>query len=266
MTTNRIDLDDVPVIIVSRDRVACLRELVGWLEGVGLRNIIIVDMQSSYGPLVEYLRNTPHRVVRLSENIGPWAIWSNREFLAATEGRYYVVTDPDVVPAPGCPADAIGRFHELLQKYPAYAKAGFGLRIDDIPDCYKHKTAVLNWEKQFWTREIEPGVYDAPLDTTFALYRPSTSFALRALRTGPPYVARHLPWYQDLDALPEDEHYYMRHADTSGKAWHRELTAEMQVYMIANPVRRFMKRRMLGIKRSLAKRVNRVRMPNMFGA
>ena len=139
------------------------------------------------------------------------------------------------------------------------------LRINDLPDTYKHKTAVLNWEKQFWTREIEPGVYDAPLDTTFALYRPSASFTLRALRTGPPYVASHLPWYQDLDALPEDEQYYMEHASISG-TWHRELTAEMQIYMIENPLKRFVKRRLMGIKRSLAKRVNRVKMPNMFGS
>lgn len=258
MSADPFDHDNVPVIIVSRDRVNCLRTLVSWLEGAGLRNLIIVDMKSTYGPLLEYLEHSPHRVIRLSENIGPWAIWNNEEFLRATAGRYYVVTDPDVVPVPDCPLDAVQRFHHLLQKYPGHAKAGFGLRIDDIPDTYKHKTAVLNWEKQFWTREIESGVFDAPLDTTFALYRPSTSFALRALRTGPPYIASHLPWYVNLDALPEDEHYYMEHADTTGKAWHRELTTEMQVYMIANPLKRFVKRRMMGIKRSLAKRINRV--------
>jgi len=109
-------------------------------------------------------------------------------------------------------------------------------------------------------------VFDAPLDTTFALYRPSPTFALPALRTGPPYVASHLPWYQNLEDLPDDEQYYMAHADTSGKAWHQELTAEMQIYMIKNPLKRFMKRRMMGIKRSLAKRVNRVKMPDMFGS
>lgn len=257
MSTNGFEQHSVPVIIVSRDRVNCLRTLVTWLEGAGLSNLMIVDMNSSYGPLLDYLQDSPHRVIRLSENIGPWAIWENEEFLRATGGSYYVVTDPDVVPDPECPVDAVQRFHDLLQKYPGYAKVGFGLRIDDIPDTYRHKTAVLNWEKQFWSREVEPGVFDAPLDTTFALYRPSTRFTLPALRTGPPYVARHLPWYVDLDALPDDEQYYMEHADSSGKAWHRELTTEMQVYMIANPLRRFIKRRMLAIRRSVAKRINR---------
>lgn len=263
LSVNSIDLGTVPVIIVSRDRLVCLGALVSWLEGAGLDTIIIVDNNSSYEPLLDYLHATPHQVIRLADNLGPWAIWENRNVLKATAGRYYVVTDPDVVPDPGCPADALHRFHELLQRYPDYAKAGFGLRIDDLPDTYQHKTAVLNWERQFWTREIEPGVFDAPIDTTFALYRPSPVFSLRALRTGPPYVARHLPWYQDLTALPEDERHYMQHADPTGKAWHRELTAEMQVYMIANPLQRFVKRRVLGIRRSLAKRVSRL--PKPFG-
>ena len=124
---------------------------------------------------------------------------------------------------------------------------------------------VLNWEKQFWNREIEPGVFKAPIDTTFALYRPSFEFSKSALRTGQPYVARHLPWYLNLAALPEDEQYYLSHADPRLGNWRFELPAEMQGYQIANPVKRYITRRLIGIQRSLAKRNIRVRLTNRFG-
>ncbi len=55
----------------------------------------------------------------------------------------------------------------------------------------------------------EPGVFRAPIDTTFALYRKGTTeFSYDALRTGYPYVARHLGWYVNSSNPPADEHFY----------------------------------------------------------
>ena len=87
------------------------------------------------------------------------------------------------------------RFADLLFRYGDIGKVGFGLRIDDLPPTYEFRQEVLDWESQFWLDEVEPSVYCAANDTTFALYRPSTpkgTFA--ALRTGAPYVARHIGW------------------------------------------------------------------------
>ena len=83
----------------------------------------------------------------------------------------YVVSD-HVVPTEECPLDAVDRFLDLLQRYPEYVKVGFGLKLDDIPDRFGLKSSVLPWEKQFWTRPLgETGLYEAIIDTTFALYR-----------------------------------------------------------------------------------------------
>jgi hypothetical protein len=100
---------------------------------------------------------------------------------------------------------------------------GFGLRIDDLPAAYAHRDAVIAWEQRFWQDEVEHGVFRAPIDTTFAMTRPRVGYVLEpALRTGPPYVARHLGWYVD-SAHPTDELlYYRSHADPLVTNWERE--------------------------------------------
>jgi hypothetical protein len=250
----RADLTRLPVIVLSRDRLGCLQSLLAWLERAGLRNVVLFDLNSTYPPLLDHLASSPYPVVRLRENSGPWAAWDHPELRETMQGGPFVVTDPDVLPDDDCPLDAVERFHDYLQRYPAYPKVGFGLRIDDLPDCYRHAGAVRNWESRFWKREVEPGLYDAPIDTTFALYRPHLGFSTKALRTGPPYVARHLPWYQDEASLPEDERYYREHADGRFGNWRGELSESMRIYRIDNPLYRYVRKRMLGFRQSLIKR------------
>jgi hypothetical protein len=212
---------DIPVFINTRDRVAPLRELVAWLERAGVRRIVIVDNASTYGPLLDYLDKSPHAVVRLRENLGQAAPWKSHvihHFVDPDER--YVETDPDVVPDADCPLDAIDRFGELLDRHPDVVKVGFGLRIDDLPEHYKHAEAVRRWERAFWQDEVEPGVYRAPIDTTFALYRPRRALAMEpALRTGAPYVARHLPWYANSARPSKEQRYYLAHATAGINNW-----------------------------------------------
>jgi hypothetical protein len=125
-----------------------------------------------------------------------------------------------VVPDEETPADALEYLAELLFRYADVDKVGFGLRIDDLPERYRFRSEVIAWESQFWEEELEPGVYRADIDTTFALYRPSVRGpSMRALRTGPPYVARHLPWYQDSHHLSEEDRYYRDHVLAGVSNW-----------------------------------------------
>ncbi len=99
-------------------------------------------------------------------------------------------------------------------------KAGFGLRLDDLPATYEFRSEVLEWEAQFWETEVEAGVFRADLDTTFALYRPATPpGGSRALRTGHPYAARHMGWYSDSRHLTEEERFYRAHARAGVSNW-----------------------------------------------
>ena len=217
-------IDEVPVFVPVRDRVTPLRALVDWLERAGHEEIWLVDNASTYPPLVEYLEASPHHVVRLGRNFGHRAPWLSGTVQRVASGRYFVITDPDIVPDDGCPLDAVDHFRSLLDRYPSIDKVGFGLRIDDLPGTYPLAAAVREWEARFWREEVEPGVFRADIDTTFALYRPlgRRHQEDRALRTGAPYVARHLPWYANPAELSEDDLYYRDHADTSIANWDRD--------------------------------------------
>ncbi len=219
-----------PILINCRDRVSSLRDLVSWLERAGHERIVMVDNDSTYEPLLEYYDTTPHLVVRLGMNVGPTAIWETGilESLGCEDG--YVVTDSDIVPDDATPFDALPRFAELLARHPEVDKVGFGLRLDDIPAGYRFHDDVLAWEAKFWSDEIEPGVFRAEIDTTFALYRPTVrSHGYSALRTGPPYVARHVPWYADSSDPSEEEDYYQRRAVRGMTNWSAdELPADLR--------------------------------------
>ena len=94
----------------------------------------------------------------------------------------------------------------MLRENPLVEKVGFGLTLDDLPDSYDKKEKVLQWEQQFWDKPVGKGLYNATIDTTFAMYRPYAKGASEcvSIRSGAPYVARHLPWYAD-SANPTDE-------------------------------------------------------------
>lgn len=207
----------VPVFINCRDRLAPLLQLLGWLDRAGSEEIYLLDNDSMYEPLLAYYETTPHTVLRLGENFGKWSLWQAPNVFEKTRGRHFVYTDPDVIPVAECPLDAIDRFRELLDRYRLPNKVGFGLRLDDIPDHYRHKEAVLAHESRCWDWQLEQGAYWFPIDTTFALYRPGASWGRDAIRTGAPYLARHDSWYLDFDNPTDEEVFYQVRAASATK-------------------------------------------------
>ncbi len=216
---NSATMSQIPIIINNRDRLEPLRQLLTWLKRAGHRNIVIIDNDSSYAPLLAYYPRCPYRVIHLGENVGHLAAWTRGIVEEVAHDQYYVMTDPDIVPVEYCPTDALAHFYSILDRYPERLKVGFGLKIDDLPVRYKFAAEVKAWEGQFWTKPVEPGVYDAPIDTTFALYRPGTSGYVSALRTGEPYVARHTPWYSSTRHPDREELYYRAHVRTDVNHW-----------------------------------------------
>lgn len=209
-----------PVIVTVRDRLTPLRGLLDWLEAAGQREIWLCDNASTWPAMVEYLATTRHRVVRNGANLGHRAPWLSGLVAELGDERHFVVTDPDVVPDEGCPLDALDVFAETLRRHPGIDKMGCSLRIDDLPDHFTHKADVVAWESQFWTRPHPSGHYDAPIDTTFALYRPGRDHRnSSALRAAPPYRARHLPWYADSAHPTEEDAYYDAHSDRIITNW-----------------------------------------------
>ncbi|MFT3980982.1 MAG: hypothetical protein QM687_10965 [Ferruginibacter sp.] len=210
-----------PIIINNFNRLEWLQQQVDWLLSCGQTNIHIIDNHSSYGPLLQYYKKVPATVYLLNRNKGHEALWRTHIFHRL--GKYYhVYTDPDVLPAEDTPNDFMFYFKDLLNRYPAYDKAGFGLVTDDLPAHYQRREEVIEWEKQFYVNEVEPQVYQADIDTTFALYRPGVAFQCwkKTLRTGKPYMLRHMPWYENSSGLSEESLFY-RQAATESSSWYQ---------------------------------------------
>lgn len=226
----RVPYKEVPIVINNYNRLTSLKKLVEGLEVRGYTNIHIIDNASTYTPLLEYYAGIRYPVYFLHKNVGHLAVWETGLYKMFTDS-YFAYTDSDLEIFEDCPDDFMEKFIKLLKKHPTALKAGFSLKIDDIPDSYSNKRSVIDWESQFWKKKIDGGfAYKAPIDTTFAVYKPYfighfirlRDFKKCYIRTAPPYCVRHLPWYVDSANLSEEEAYYSAHLRTvthwSGKA------------------------------------------------
>lgn len=223
--------EDIPTFIICRDRVEPLKKLVKWCEVEGLRNVIFIDNASTYPPLLRYLSATSYEVIYLNHNVGYLSPWRTGAVDVYAKHKPYIVSDADIIPSPKAHG-AVKLFCHLLNNYPHYVKAGFGLMIDDIPESYEPKEYVISWEKQFWQKEIEKDVYDADIDTTFAVWRQNTAHTYGpSLRTGGKYVAKHDGWYIDSKNLSKEMRYYRNRADKEIGTWGAESTELPKTYI-----------------------------------
>jgi hypothetical protein len=209
--------------IIFRDRLTYASRCAAALSSAGLE-VVIVDNGTTYPPAMAWLdvmeaKGTP--VLRKGGG-HPRELWGWVPFRELCGGDRYVVTDPDVVPADDCPDDWLAYLGKILDDSDS-PKAGLGLRTDNIPEWYQHREHVITWEQQFWDHPTGiGGIYAAQIDTTLALYQPlaeNTAFTIEGLRTGPPYVAEHLAWYEDLDNLSPELQYYHENTEPGISFW-----------------------------------------------
>ena len=213
-----IDPKQIPIIINNYNRLGYLQRLISSLTMRGYNNIYIIDNNSSYKPLLDYYNKCPYHIFRLKENVGYLSLWKT-EIYKQFKNSYYVYTDSDLEIDKDCPDDFMSKFINVIESRSLCQKVGFGLRIDNLPDYYKYKADVISWESQFWSDQVEEGLYKAQIDTTFALYRPFCKGPANSYkdtyRTGFPYVVHHLPWYQNSAQLSEEDKYYIESISTS---------------------------------------------------
>jgi hypothetical protein len=229
----KIDYKEIPIIINNRNRLTFLIQIIESLKSRGYNNIIILDNNSTYPPLLDFYKTTDCNVVFLDKNLGYDAL-AKISLYKKIRKNYFVYTDPDILPIEECPDDFLKFFLETLKKYPTVQKVGFSLKIDDLPDKYESKLQVIAWEKKFYDNQINDKLYFARIDTTFALHRPyatiSTKGRYKMIRTSYPYAARHLPWYNDSSNLSEEETFYINHVEI-GTHWSKGLELENQSFL-----------------------------------
>ncbi|MBX4190499.1 hypothetical protein KW794_00225, partial [Candidatus Saccharibacteria bacterium] len=215
--------EDTVVFIIVRDRLEIMKGLLAWLESQGLSKIVFVDNDSRLPPLAEFLKNTEYQVLEMGRNTRQSGIWDAGIIRVLLPDDFYIATDPDIVPTLNN-KDVLKHLYDVHNRHPYHLKVGLGLKIDDLPDYYPLKPDVIKWESQFWKHELEPGLYEAGVDTTFALYKPYTySYIIHpSVRTGEPYTARHIPWYTKADELSDEEVFYRLRLDQNVNTWNKE--------------------------------------------
>lgn len=238
-------MKDIPIVILNRDRFYPLKDLINSLHKRNYTNITIIDNGSTFEPLLEWYKTSGidvffNNLVR-NEN-GTLYLLSHEakhpKFVDIIKD-YYVFTDSDTIPIEETPDDFIEHLVELCKKYQKH-KIGLGLKIDDLPDNELNQE-VINHESKFWKNveydfSIPPNsgvkLYSSAVDTTFAVYSPNSKalWSKDTFRTGFPYLAKHAPWYYDINSLPEDEQHYIDNLQSgTGPVWSFKLKNSKKV-------------------------------------
>lgn len=206
-----MDFYSVPIFIISYNRKDTIKKCIERFQEDGYNNLIILDNASTSKELLTYLKSLDCKVYFFKKNYGHHVLWECGLFNEIIDKQYFVLTDPDVLPIKECPSDYIKQFYEILQKYPNKTKVGFSLKIDDLPESYKYKYDIIRFESFYWEKRMQYHlpIYDAPIDTTFALYAPGGGKNIdnfyEGIRMGYPYEARHLGWY--VNNFSQEDYY-----------------------------------------------------------
>lgn len=229
----------IPIIIISYNRLSDLEKLVSFLIERKHKNIVIIDNNSTYPPLLEYYETIKDRITieRMDKNMGHLVFWLNQELFDKYSAGYYIVTDSDIIPNNALPDDYISQMINILDKNKNITKVGLALRIDDIPDYFGEKQKVIDWEKQFWQKQVEENLYEAHTDTTFALYAPRYKYLYEtfysAIRIGGNFTSKHGGWYVDSNNQTEEELFYYQSSNESN-SWklnkNGNLDTDMSLY------------------------------------
>lgn len=224
-------MTNVPVFILSRDRMS-VQHVIEWFEKAeGVERIAILDHATTYEPLLAYYESIQgtHQIYE-SQVDDPYT-----QFVAACRrlvngmGRFMIV-DCDML-FTGCPTNLIPYCMEALDRYDDVLKCGPGLWVTDLPPTLPCLKQVLATELQWWVKPIslDPTWFEANLDTTCALHDADRAMRKvgRFMRSDSPYMIRHLTWYLNPANVPEDELYYYRHAKRKG--WHAHVLEPQDV-------------------------------------
>jgi len=195
--------------------------------------VIFIDNNSSYPPLVEWYKTCPYKVHNIGYNsreipfekevkIGhaPWRSGIIKDY----GDRFYIVTDPDIS-IEGIPEGWINILMKGLHQSDVW-KAGLSLKIDDLPD--NEMTQIIKGhESAFYAVMTDfpegDNFYKGPTSTTLALYdndKYNGDF-LNAIRSPEPYTCRHLPYYMTKDTLTDEYKNYIETSKWDG--WDKQI-------------------------------------------
>ena len=208
----------IPFYIVVFNRLSGLRNALNFAESSTLRvKPVILDMGSTYPPMVQYLEDSSVQVVRpilrkLEAQRGAsghllTGLWTSGLLSELGSGEFFL-SDGDLDYSDTSP-DTLGRLREYGKRFPWLPKVGTALRVDDLPrDDIGQR--VVRWESWNWKVAWDSSSYLASVDTTLAYYPDrGRSFYFRpALRLAGEHTVRHSPWYERDGRLSDVAAFY----------------------------------------------------------
>lgn len=207
----------IPVILFNHNRLSTTIKLVKDLHILGYKSIYILDLGSTYQPLLDwYIENDGKSIsVIYHSNGGHKAFWTDGIIDRFKEHPWVVISDTDIELNKSTPKGFIENMVTIGEQYKV-DKVGLAIRIDNLP-VNDYTESVHKIEDRYWTRPLpypNRKIYDAITDTTFCVVRTNTPYLWGpAIRVAGRFTCIHTPWYLDFNTLSEEEVYYFEHAD-----------------------------------------------------
>lgn len=222
-----------PVVINSFNQYFYLQNIVNKFLDAGFLNILIFDNKSIYQPLLDYLTSIKNDArimpVYYDGNMGPRYFFLSKIYTSIFGTCPFIYTDPDLTWS-ALADDFVSRFIDLTHKYKTF-KVGSALTLplsyelkESLPKIKENGKVmdVIEFESRYWEIELEPGVYNSPIDTTLHLFNPvyytNTSIITGLRVSGIGYEVKHSPWFKD-DPCPLEEISYYKNLGTDWTNW-----------------------------------------------
>ncbi|HHT9135818.1 MAG TPA: hypothetical protein ACFYEK_01095 [Candidatus Wunengus sp. YC60] len=194
-------------------------------------NVVIVDNNSTYPPLLEWYKKCPYRVIHTGDfplKVQNRFIWEMGLHDLVAD-NYYAVTDADME-LHWLPKDFTDYLIHDIARNPEILKSGLSIRTDDLPDNPYANFYKASERDNFPTPD-KYGFHNVQVDTTFAVYskercnnidkmwrKPGSTvtnwlddeYFYRAHRS--PFAVRHLPWYLTPETLTEEQLHHIKSA------------------------------------------------------
>lgn len=221
-------LAGTPAIIPTFNNPTYTKYMVGFLKNHVDGDIVILDNKSTYGPMIELLDelSLENRVIVQDTNFGPRQLFNDANAFELLP-EYFVFTDPDLKFSDSIPSNFIEVFKNILDTSAVF-KVGCALDISIEENTVLNNeyfvggnpTTIKNIESQYYNNldgsYPDYLVFNAPIDTTFALYKKSNivNGFFSAKRVGGEFSAIHCGW-DVIPPIPQEE--YKFYTDTMGE-------------------------------------------------
>lgn len=223
-------MNKIPCFVISYNRPSFLKCCIEALAKEERLDVIIISNDGfDYNGYGHEIINT--KTICPGQNYGHKVCWSQD---LIPKDQPYLVTDCDIIVPQKL--NWLDILLNGMNRLPNYNKFGLGLNTRHIPDSNKQKENIINHENKVIHRKNigDPHFYEAPVDTTMALYRAGfTNYSIwgndseleftgecKSVRTFPPYEAIHLTWQMTPQEIAGDENQnYLRMINKNSTHW-----------------------------------------------